>query len=67
MKKINNDKRRRDTVVGKLVVHLCLTCTTGDAPTVQSSSDTSPTYTSHFSVVEGTIIIIQCCGSGRHD
>ena len=24
-KKINNDKRRRDMVVGKMVVHLCLT------------------------------------------
>ena len=25
MKKINNDKRRRDMVVGKVVMHLCLT------------------------------------------
>jgi hypothetical protein len=25
MKKNNNDKRRRDMVVGKVVVHLCLT------------------------------------------
>ena len=25
MKKINNDKRRRDMVVGKVVTHLCLT------------------------------------------
>ena len=25
MKKINNDKRRRDMVVGKVVAHLCLT------------------------------------------
>ena len=25
MKQINNDKRRRDLVVGKVVVHLCLT------------------------------------------
>ena len=24
-KKINNDKRRRDMVVGKVVAHLCLT------------------------------------------
>jgi hypothetical protein len=24
-KKINNDKRRRDMLVGKVVVHLCLT------------------------------------------
>jgi hypothetical protein len=24
-KKINNDKRRRDIVVGKVVAHLCLT------------------------------------------
>jgi hypothetical protein len=24
-KKINNDKRRRDIVVGKVVTHLCLT------------------------------------------
>jgi hypothetical protein len=24
-KKINNDKRRRDMVVGNVVVHLCLT------------------------------------------
>ena len=33
-KKINNDKRRRDLVVGKVVAHLCLTCTPGDAPIV---------------------------------
>jgi hypothetical protein len=25
MKKINNDKRRKDMVVGKMVAHLCLT------------------------------------------
>ena len=25
MKKINNDKRRRDMVVGKVAAHLCLT------------------------------------------
>jgi hypothetical protein len=25
MKKINNDKRRRGMIVGKVVVHLCLT------------------------------------------
>ena len=25
MKKINNDKRRRDMIVGKVVAHLCLT------------------------------------------
>ena len=25
MKKVNNDKRRRDVVVGKAVAHLCLT------------------------------------------
>jgi hypothetical protein len=24
-KKINNDKRRRDMIVGKVVAHLCLT------------------------------------------
>jgi hypothetical protein len=27
-KKINNDKRRRDMVVGKVVAHLCLTLIT---------------------------------------
>jgi hypothetical protein len=25
LQKINNDKRRRDMIVGKVVVHLCLT------------------------------------------
>ena len=28
MKKINNDKKRRDMVVGKVVAHLCLTLMT---------------------------------------
>ena len=29
-KKINNDKRRRDMVIGKVVGHLCLTLTIKD-------------------------------------